>query len=63
MVFMAQNFLKVKCEKCNNEQKIFSKASTTVKCLVCSEVLAKSSGGKAILVPNAKLLGELKVDK
>lgn len=60
---MAQNFLKVKCEKCNNEQKIFSKASTTVKCLVCGEVLAKSSGGKAILAPNAKLLGELKVDK
>ncbi len=60
---MAQNFLKVKCEKCNNEQKIFSKASTDVKCLVCGEVLAKPSGGKSVLQPVAKLLGELKVDK
>ena len=60
---MAQNFLKVQCGKCNNEQKIFSKASTDVKCLVCGEVLAKPSGGKAILQPNTKLLGELKVDK
>lgn len=60
---MAQNFLKVKCEKCNNEQKIFSKASTDVKCLVCGEVLAKPSGGKAVLQAVAKLLGELKVDK
>jgi len=58
---MAQNFLKVQCGKCNNEQKIFSKASTDVKCLVCGEVLAKSSGGKTVLEPGAELQGELKV--
>ncbi|VVB59191.1 30S ribosomal protein S27e [uncultured archaeon] len=63
MIIIAREFLKVKCEKCNNEQKIFSRASTVVKCLVCGEVLAKPVGGKAVLQPTAKLLGELKVDK
>ena len=40
-------FLKVRCEKCKNEQIIFEKSSTEVKCLVCSEVLAVPKGGKA----------------
>ncbi len=40
-------FLKVKCKKCNNEQIIFNKASSVVKCLVCGEVLAVPTGGKA----------------
>ncbi|MEM7821260.1 MAG: 30S ribosomal protein S27e [Candidatus Aenigmatarchaeota archaeon] len=40
-------FLKVACKKCKNEQIVFSKASTTVKCLVCGEVLLKPSGGEA----------------
>ena len=40
-------FIKVRCEKCKNEQIIFEKSSTSVKCLVCSEILAKPSGGKA----------------
>jgi len=40
-------FLKVKCKKCNNEQVIFNKASTVVKCLVCEEILAIPKGGKA----------------
>lgn len=39
-------FVKVKCEKCKNEQVIFEKASTKVKCLVCGEVLAEPTGGK-----------------
>jgi small subunit ribosomal protein S27e len=42
-------FLKVRCEKCHNEQTIFSKASMMVKCLVCSEVLAEPTGGTAKL--------------
>lgn len=45
---MAQ-FLKMKCEKCHNEQVIFSKATVTVKCLVCGEVLAEPTGGFAKL--------------
>ncbi len=40
-------FLKVKCKKCKNEQIVFNKAATQVKCLVCSAVLAEPTGGKA----------------
>ncbi|MCL4400371.1 MAG: 30S ribosomal protein S27e [Candidatus Parvarchaeota archaeon] len=44
------NFSKVRCQKCKNEQVIFIKAASTVKCLVCEEVLAESTGGKAKIV-------------
>ena len=40
-------FLRVKCKKCKNEQVIFNKASTVVKCLVCGDILAEPAGGKA----------------
>ncbi len=40
-------FLKVVCSKCNNEQVIFNKATTNVKCLVCGEELTSATGGKA----------------
>ncbi len=43
---MANEFLKVKC-KCKNEQVIFSRPSTLVKCLVCNEVLAEPRAAKA----------------
>ena len=33
-----------------NEQIIFGKAASDVKCLVCGEELAKSTGGKAKIV-------------
>ncbi len=46
---MASKFIKVKCVKCNNEQVIFEKPATVVKCLVCGEVLSKPSGGKGII--------------
>lgn len=42
-------FLKVVCTKCKNEQIIFNKASTTVKCLVCDHVLAEATGGMSII--------------
>lgn len=44
------NFSKVRCPKCKNEQVIFTKAASNVKCLVCEEMLAKSTGGKAKIV-------------
>ncbi|MBI5332879.1 MAG: 30S ribosomal protein S27e [Candidatus Aenigmarchaeota archaeon] len=47
-------FAQVKCEKCKNEQVIFTKATTVVKCLVCNEVLAEPTGGKVML--KAKVL-------
>ncbi len=54
---MAQDFLRVKCEECGNEQNIFSHASSDVECLVCSETLAESRGGKVEL--RAELMKEL----
>jgi len=53
----SSSFLKVKCSKCKNEQTIFNKASTKVKCLVCSETLAEPKGGKAKV--SAKIIREL----
>lgn len=47
-------FLKVKCLDCENEQIIFGRATTEVKCLKCGKVLAKPSGGKAKLEPTAR---------
>lgn len=40
-------FLKVICDQCNNEQIIFNKASSVVKCLVCENILAEPTGGHA----------------
>ncbi len=40
-------FVKVRCQKCKNEQVIFANAATEVKCLVCEETLAESKGGNA----------------
>ena len=46
-------FVKVKCKDCENEQIVFSKASTRVACNVCGASLAEPRGG------TAKLLGEV----
>ncbi len=40
-------FVKIRCPKCKNEQIMFGKASSKVKCLVCSKDLAEPTGGKA----------------
>jgi len=55
---MPGKFIKVKCEKCKNEQVIFEKPASQVKCLVCGELLAEPTGGKAKVV--AKVLGPVK---
>lgn len=39
-------FLKVECE-CGNNQIIFNKACTIVKCFKCNKILAKPKSGKA----------------
>ncbi|MFH1978087.1 MAG: 30S ribosomal protein S27e [Candidatus Aenigmatarchaeota archaeon] len=54
---MTGKFLKVKCE-CKNEQVIFEKPSSEVKCLVCGKTLAEPTGGKAKIL--ATVLGEAK---
>jgi len=57
-MIMAGKFLKVKCEKCKNEQVVFERAACQVKCLVCGEVLAEPTGGKTSI--KAKVLGTAK---
>ena len=47
-------FIKIRCQKCNNEQITFGKASSTVKCLVCGTILVNSTGGKSKV--NARVL-------
>lgn len=50
-------FIKVKCE-CGNEQIIFKNATSEVKCLVSSDVLATPAGGKMTLTAKAKVIEE-----
>ena len=38
-------FLLVKCQGCKNEQTVFNKPAKDIKCLVCGELLVKSTGG------------------
>jgi len=40
-------FVKLRCNKCKNEQIVFGKASSQVKCLVCGESLLEPTGGKS----------------
>jgi len=42
----SSRFLKLRCAKCKNEQIIFGKPSSQIKCLVCDKSLADSTGGK-----------------
>ncbi|MFH2106378.1 MAG: 30S ribosomal protein S27e [Candidatus Micrarchaeota archaeon] len=49
-------FYLVKC-KCGSEKKIFSHVNQQVKCDSCKEILAESSGGKAIFM--GKIISEL----
>jgi len=46
-------FLKLKCLKCGNEQIVFERSSSFVKCKVCDEVIIEPSGGRA------KIKGEI----
>jgi len=50
------SFIKVNCPDCENEQMVFSKASMTVKCIVCGRDLAVPTGGKANL--KAEIISE-----
>ena len=40
-------FVKVRCQKCKNEQVIYGKSATEIKCLVCDKPLARPTGGKS----------------
>ena len=43
----SSRYVKIRCPKCKNEQIMFGKSSTDVKCLVCGKDLAESTGGKS----------------
>lgn len=43
----SSKFIKVRCPKCKNEQIIFGKISSNVKCLVCDKLLGEPTGGKS----------------
>lgn len=43
---MESRFAKVRCQKCKNEQVIFTRPAMKVNCLVCGEELAEPTGGK-----------------
>jgi len=40
-------FIKLRCSKCKNEQIIYGKSATEIKCLVCNQSLATPTGGKS----------------
>lgn len=42
-------FVKVRCVKCKNEQIVFGKPASKIKCLVCDKVLVEPTGGKGII--------------
>ena len=42
-------WVKTKCHECGNEQTIFGKASTEIKCTKCETVIAVPTGGKAAI--------------
>jgi small subunit ribosomal protein S27e len=40
-------FIKLRCTGCKNEQIVFGKCATEVKCLVCGKELCLPTGGKS----------------
>ena len=48
-VIMAGDFIRVRCEDCENEQVLFGKAAGEVGCAVCGSTLATPTGGEAEL--------------
>ncbi len=39
-------YLRVKCGGCGNEQILFDRVSSVVKCQICDEVIGEPTGGK-----------------
>lgn len=42
-------FLRVLCKKCKNDQVVYNKTATVVKCMKCGEELALPTGGEALI--------------
>ncbi|MEM0139004.1 MAG: 30S ribosomal protein S27e [Ferroplasma sp.] len=54
---VGNNFLKIKCKSCGNEQIIYSKISSTVVCNICGATMAKPTG--ATLATSGELVEKL----
>jgi len=50
-------FLKVVCDGCGNEQKVYSHSTVRVRCAVCGKTLAVPTGGKARILAARKREG------
>ncbi|HDN81392.1 MAG: 30S ribosomal protein S27e [Methanomicrobia archaeon] len=50
-------FIKIKCQDCGNEQVVFNKPATTIRCLVCGKTLVEPRGGLGKL--HGKIVEEL----
>ncbi len=50
---MAGSYYRVECPDCGNEQTVFGKAASEVRCAVCGSTLASPTGG------NAEFTGEV----
>lgn len=46
MIEPTSRFIKVRCNKCKNEQIVFGKPSSEVNCLVCGINLVETTSGK-----------------
>lgn len=44
---MTGKFVKAKCQDCGNEQVLFDRSTSIVRCSVCGATLAMPKGGKA----------------
>jgi len=42
---MVNDFVKIRCNDCGNEQIVFKRAATTVTCHVCGSTLITPKGG------------------
>lgn len=42
-------YIRIRCMKCRNEQVVFGKPASKVKCLVCEKVLVYPTGGKGMV--------------
>ncbi|MBU6997196.1 MAG: 30S ribosomal protein S27e [Theionarchaea archaeon] len=42
-------FLRIKCEDCGNEQVIFNRPASVVRCLVCGKTVEEPKGGKGLV--------------
>jgi len=49
---LKSKFIKVRCSKCKNEQVVFEKPSSEVKCLVCGALISAPRGGKGKVKAN-----------